>query len=137
MPRHLVRHARQQIGINLKRPLPLDQPARYIGCNRLHDVGYFIGFRQHAASHSAVMQKTIKTLVAAHRDMGKRVDPQPWCLAAADAAIEQIDFRRYFREQRIEGFVKKLEPRQFGIAQIDDDIGALGRFDTRLMDRLF
>jgi len=23
--------------------------------------------------------------------MGKHVDPQPWCLAATDAAIEQID----------------------------------------------
>jgi hypothetical protein len=69
--------------------------------------------------------------------MGQRVDPQLRCLAAADAAIKQINFRRHFREQRIERLIEKLEPRQFGIAQIDDDVGAFGGFDTRLMDRLF
>src|SRR5262249_44824700 len=88
VPRHLIGNARQQIGISLKRALPLDQPACNVSCNRLHDVGDFVGFRQHAAPHSAVVEKSIKTLVAAHRDVGKRVDPKPWRFTATDAAVE-------------------------------------------------
>ena len=68
--------------------------------------------------------------------MGKRIDPQSWCFAATDSAIEQIDVCRHLGEQGIERFVEQLKPGQFGIAQIDDDIDAFGGFDPRLMDRL-
>ncbi len=39
-------------------------------------------------------------------------------------------------EQRIERLVQQFKPCHFGIAQIDDDAGALGRLDARLMDRV-
>ena len=44
---------------------------------------------------------------------------------------------RNFLEQRIERFVQELKPRHFGVAQIDDDAGALGGLDARLIHRLF
>ena len=41
-----------------------------------------------------------------------------------------------FLEQRIERLVEQFEPRHFGIAQIDDDAGALRRLDARLAHRV-
>ena len=49
-----------------------------------------------------------------------------------DAAVEQVDVRGDFREQRVERVVEEFEPRHFGVAQIDDNAGALGRLDARL-----
>ena len=40
-----------------------------------------------------------------------------------------------FGEQRIERLVEQLEPRHFGVAQVDHDAGAFGRLDARLMHR--
>ena len=54
-------------------------------------------------------------------DMGDGVDPQPRRVAAADAAVEKLDLRRDFGEQRIERLVEQFEPRELGVAQIDDD----------------
>ena len=68
--------------------------------------------------------------------MGDHVDPQPRRFALADAAIEQIDLFGNLREQRIERLVENFEPRHFGIAQIDDDAGAIGGLDPRLAQRI-
>ena len=64
------------------------------------------------------------------------VDPQPRRFALADAAIEQIDIVGHLREQRIERLVEYFQPRDFGIAQIDDDAGAVGGLDARLAQRI-
>ena len=64
--------------------------------------------------------------------MGDDVDPQPRHVAAADAAVEQLDVGGNVLEQRIERLVEQFEPRQLGVAQIDDDAGTLGRLDARL-----
>ena len=85
-----------------------------------------------AAADPGVVQEAVQALVAAHGDMGDGVDPQPRRVAAAQAAVEQIDLRRNFGEQRIERFVQQFEARHLGVAQIDDDAGALGRLDARL-----
>ncbi len=92
--------------------------------------------REHMPADAAVVQEAVAALVAAHGDMRHRVDPQPRRLAATDAAIEQIDVGRNFREQRIERLVQQLEPRHFGVAQVDDNAGALGGLDARLVHRL-
>ena len=68
--------------------------------------------------------------------MGHHVDPQPRRLALADAAIEQIDLFGDLRKQRIERLVEDFEPRDFGVAQIDDDAGAIGGLDPRLPQRI-
>ena len=57
------------------------------------------------------MQKPVHALVAPHGDVGDGVDPQPRSFAAADAAVEQIDIRRNFGEQRIERLVEEFKPR--------------------------
>ena len=68
--------------------------------------------------------------------MRDHVDPQPRLVATADAAVEQIDVRRDFGEQRIERLVEHLKTRKFGVAQFDNDAGTLRGFDARLPDRL-
>ena len=68
--------------------------------------------------------------------MGDDVDPQPRRIALADAAIEQIDLGRDLREQRIERLVENLQPRHLGVAQVDDDAGAVGGLDPRLPQRI-
>ena len=68
--------------------------------------------------------------------MGDDVDPQPRRFALADAAIEQIDLIGHLREQGIERLVQNLQPRDFRIAQIDDDAGAVGGLDPRLAQRI-
>jgi hypothetical protein len=73
-------------------------------------------------AHTAVVQETIAALVASHGDMRHSIDPQPWRLTAADAAIEQIDLRRHLREYRIECLVEKFETRHFGVPQIDSTL---------------
>ncbi len=40
------------------------------------------------------------------------------------------------REQRIERLVENFEPRHLGIAQVDDDAGAIGGLDPRLAQRI-
>ena len=64
------------------------------------------------------------------------VDPQPRRIAPADAAVEQVDLRRHFVKQRIERLVEQFEPRQLGVAQIDDDARLLGDLDAGLADGL-
>ena len=83
-----------------------------------------------------VLHEAVDALVAAHQDMRDDVDPQPRRLALADAAVEQIDIGGHLREQRIQRLVQDLEPRDFGVAQIDDDAGAIGRLDPRLAQRV-
>ena len=124
------------VGIFVERALALDQASRDISRHRLHDVWNVVRLGEDMTAEAAVVKKAIATLVASHGDMGDRVDPQARRLAAADAAIEQIDLARNFSKQRIERFVQELKARHFGIAQIDDDAGALGRLDARLMDRV-
>ena len=68
--------------------------------------------------------------------MRHHVDPQPRRFALADAAIEQVDLFGDLREQRIERLVQNLEPRDFGVAQFDDDAGAIGGLDPRLAQRI-
>ena len=94
------------------------------------------GFRQHLAAVAGVLHETVLALVAPHHDMGDDVDPQPRLVAMADAAIEQFDVHRNFGEQRIERLVEHLKTRQLGVAQFDDDAGALRGLDPRLPDRL-
>jgi hypothetical protein len=60
------------------------------------------------------------------------VDPQPRRIALADTAIEQVDLFGDLREQGVERLVEDFQPRHFGVAQIDDDAGAVGSLDPRL-----
>ena len=94
--------------------------------------GDIVGFGDHDAAETGILHETIDALVASHHDMGDHVDPQPRRLALADAAIEQIDLFRNLREQRIERLVENFQPGHFGIAQVDDDAGAIGGLDPRL-----
>jgi hypothetical protein len=48
------------------------------------------------------------------------VEPQPRRIALADAAVEQIDIRRCFIEQRIKRLVEQLKPRHLRITEIHD-----------------
>ena len=68
--------------------------------------------------------------------MGNHVDPQSRRFALAQAAIEQIDLSGNLREQRIERFIEDLEPGDLGVAQIDDDAGAIRSLDPRLAQRV-
>jgi hypothetical protein len=68
--------------------------------------------------------------------VGHHVDPQPWRLTLADAAIEQVDGIGDLREQRVEGVVENFKPRNLGIAQVDDDAGAIGGLDPRAPQRV-
>jgi hypothetical protein len=60
------------------------------------------------------------------------IDPQPRNVAAADTAIEQLNVAGNILEQRIERLIEQLEARNVGIAQIDNDAGALGSLDAGL-----
>src|ERR1700722_7498006 len=122
--------------ILIERALALHQAARDIRGYRVDDVRDFVRLREHAAANAGVVQEAVGPLVAPHGDMGYRIDPQPRRVATAHATVEQLDLGRQFGEQRIERLVQKLKPRDFGIAQIDHDAGALGRLDARLMHRL-
>ena len=115
-----------------KRPLALDQPLRQIFGHRVDHLADVDALGQHLAAIAAVLQEPVDPLVAAHGDVRDRVDPQPRGVAPADAAVEQVDVVRQFREQRVERLVQELEPRHLGVVQVDHDAGALGLFDPRL-----
>ena len=95
-----------------------------------------MGFGQNDPAEPRVLDEAIDALVASHQHMGDHVDPQPRRLALADAAIEQVDTIGNLRKQRIERLVQNLQPRHFGITQIDDDAGAIGGLDPRLPQRV-
>ena len=67
-----------------------------------------------------------------HRHVSDHVDPQPRRVAGDDAAIEQVDFGWNVSEDAVERLVEQFEPGDLGIAQVDDDPGALGQIDARL-----
>src|SRR6185312_2701284 len=71
-----------------------------------------------------------------HHHMRNHVDPQSRRLALADAAIEQLDLLGHLRKQGIERVVQDFEPRHFRVAQVDDNTGAIGRLDPRLVKRV-
>ena len=98
--------------------------------------GDVVGFGDHDAAEAGVLHEAVDALVAPHHDMGDDVDPQPRRFALADAAIEQVDLIGNLREQRIERLVEDFEPRHFGVAQVDDDAGAIGGLDPRLPQRV-
>ena len=114
----------------------LDHAARDIIGDGIDDGGDVVGFGDHDAAETGVLHEAIDPLVASHHHMGHHIDPQPRRVALADAAIEQIDLFGDLREQRIERLVENFEPRHFGIAQVDDDAGAIGRLDPRLAQRI-
>ncbi len=65
--------------------------------------------------------------------MRNGIDPQPRRIALADAAIEQIDIRGNFREQRDPArFVEDFEAGDFGIAQVDHDADTVRSLDPGL-----
>src|SRR6266851_2027386 len=74
-----------------ERALALDQALRHVFRHRIDHLGDVHALGQHLAAVAAVLQEPVDALVAAHRDVGDGVDPEPRRLAAADAAIEQID----------------------------------------------
>ena len=118
------------------RVLALDHAARDIIGDGIDDHGHVMRFRQHDAAEAGVLHEAIDALVAAHQHMRHHVDPQPRRFALADAAVEQVDLFRNLGEQRIERFVQDLKPCDFGIAQFDDDAGAIGGLDPRLAQRI-
>src|SRR5262249_42645151 len=63
--------------------------------------------------------------------MRYHVNPQPWHVTFAHTAIEQFDVVRNFPEQRIKCVVEQFEASNIRVAQIDDDTGALSRFNAR------
>ena len=63
--------------------------------------------------------------------MRDHVDPQPWHVALAHAAVEQFDVFGNVLERRVEFVIEQFEPRHLGVAQIDHHGRALGRFDAR------
>jgi hypothetical protein len=67
---------------------------------------------------------------------GDGIDPQPPRLAAADAAIEQIDLFGDFLEQRVERLVQELKAGDLGVVQVDDSGAALGLVHARLAQRV-
>ena len=119
-----------------QRVLALDHAAGDIIGDGVDDRGDVVGFGDHDAAEAGILHEAIDALVAPHQDMGDDVDPQPRRIALADAAIEQVDLFGNLREQRIERLVENFEPRHFGIAQIDDDAGAIGGLDPRLPQRI-
>ncbi len=129
--------AGDEFGILVQRALALDEAARHIAGDGLDDIRNLVRLGQHTPADAGVMQEAVHALVAAHRDMRDGVDPQPRRVAATDAAVEQIDLGRNFGEQRIERLVEQFETGKFGIAQIDDDAGALGGLDARRVHGLF
>ena len=116
--------------------LALDHAARDIVGDGIDDDGHVVRFGEHDAAEAGVLHEAVDALVAPHHDMRDHVDPQPRRLALADAAIEQVDLLGHLREQRIERLVEDLEPRDLGIAQFDDDAGAVGGLDPRLAQRV-
>ena len=112
--------------------LALDHAARDIVGDGIDDHGDLMRFGEHDAAEAGVLHEAVDPLVASHHHMGDHVDPQPRRFALADAAIEQIDLFGDLRKQRIERLVEDFEPRHFGVAQIDDDAGAIGGLDPRL-----
>ncbi len=68
--------------------------------------------------------------------MGDDVDPQPRRVALADAAIEQFDIVGDLHEQGIQRLAQDFQPGHFGVAQIDNDAGAIGGLDSRLPQRI-
>ena len=118
------------------RVLALDHAAGDIIGDGIDDDRHVMRLGEHDAAEAGVLHEAVDALVAAHHHMRDHVDPQPRRFALADAAIEQVDLLRDLRKQRIERLVQNLEPRDFRIAQFDDDAGAIGGLDPRLAQRI-
>ena len=132
-----ARDAQNQFGILVERTLAFDQAARNIGGDCGNDLRNLVRLREHMTADLRILvQETVNALVAPHGDMSDGIDPQPRGVAAAYAAVEQLDLRRDVGKQRIKRLVQEFEPRDLGVAQIDDDAGTLGRLDARLVHRL-
>jgi hypothetical protein len=116
--------------------LALDHAARDISGDGSDDGGHVVRLGNYNAAEAGVLHEAIDALVAPHHNMRHHVDPQPRRLALTDAAIEQVDPFRDLRKQRIERLVHDLEPRHLGIAQLDDDAGAVGGLDPGLTQRV-
>ena len=55
---------------------------------------------------------------------------------ADELRFEDVDRTEDFPEQRFERLIQDLEPRNLGIAQVDDHAGAVGGVDPRLAQRI-
>jgi hypothetical protein len=68
--------------------------------------------------------------------VGDDVDPKPRGFALAYAAIEQVDVIRHLRKQRIERVVQYFQPRDLGIAQVNDHARTISGLDAGLAERI-
>ena len=114
----------------------LDHAAGDVVGDGIDDHRDLMGFGEHDAAETGVLHEAVHPLVASHQHMGDDVDPQPRRIALADAAVEQVDLFGDLREQGIQRLVQDFEPRHFGVAQVDDDAGAIGGLDPRLPQRI-
>src|SRR6202030_425291 len=82
--------ARHELSVAGDDALALDQPP---GDVFRHRAGHFLdvgGFGDHAPAVTGVLDEPIDALIAAHRDVGDHIDPQPRRIAFGDAALEQL-----------------------------------------------
>src|SRR5262249_39893410 len=58
------------------------------------------------------------------------INPQARSVAARQPPVEQVDAVGNFSKHRIKCLIDELEPRNFGVTQVDDDAGALRRLNA-------
>ena len=92
-------------------------------------------FGQHDAAVAGVLDEAVGAMVAPHRDVADRVDPQPRLQARRDGEVENVDVGRHLGEDRRQFGREKLQPHARRLAQFDHDILAVGGGVLDLADR--
>ena len=123
---------RADLDRDCERVFTLDDAPRDIVGHGVDDRRHLVEFGEHDAAMPRVLHEAIGALVAPHHDVRDHIDPEPRRIAPADAAVEQIDVVGNLGKQRIERLGENLQPRDFGITQVDHHAGTVRCLDAGL-----
>ena len=95
-----------------------------------------VDFGEHDAAEPRVLEEAVGAAVAAHGDMADRVDPQPRLQPRRDGEVEQVDVVGHVGEDRRKLGGQQVEPHAARLAQLDDDVVAVGGRVLHVADRV-
>ena len=103
--------------------------------DRIDHGGDILALADGDAAVPCVLEKAIDPPVATHLDEADVIEEETRALAMGDPYVEQFAILRHLREHRREMVAQDFEPRDLGLAQLGEHIGAFGIGETGAAQR--
>ena len=126
---------KHRLDVAVDHALALDDALGDVARDLVGDRLDLVQFGKHDAAEPRIPEEAIGATVAPHGDVAHRVDPQPRLRPGRDREVE-AGIGRHVGEDRRKLGGEQLEPHLLRLAQLDDDVFAVGGGVLHLADRI-